>query len=102
MPGRSWWGGCWSSRARRHWPGSTSADEPNPPTGSAHRGRGAFTLEGLPPGPARVDFTARDDGEETHIAEHTEVEPTPGKPVVDVGTIKLMKGSFREKCGDEC
>jgi hypothetical protein len=63
---------------------------------------GSFTLEGVPPGRARLE--ARPPGgfnNETHIAENTEIEARPGVPIIDVGTIKLLKGSYREKFGNQ-
>ena len=62
---------------------------------------GSFTIEGLPPGRVRVDFRLGTFFDGTHIAEHTEVEPKPGMPVVDAGVIMMMKGSYKEKFGND-
>jgi hypothetical protein len=58
---------------------------------------GTFTIEGVSPGRGRVDFNLGNG--ETHVSEHVDVEVKPGVPVIDVGTIKLMKGSWKEKTG---
>jgi protocatechuate 3,4-dioxygenase beta subunit len=58
---------------------------------------GSFTIEGVSPGRGRVDFNLGDG--ETYVAEHVDVEVKPGVPVVDVGTIRMMKGSWKEKVG---
>jgi protocatechuate 3,4-dioxygenase beta subunit len=58
---------------------------------------GSFTIEGVSPGRGRVDFNLGNG--DTHVGEHVDVEVKPGVPVVDVGTIKMMKGSLMEKTG---
>jgi hypothetical protein len=59
---------------------------------------GSFTLEGIPPGRGRLEVQAPGGfNAETHVGENTEIEARPGTPVIDVGTIKLIKGSYRDK-----
>jgi hypothetical protein len=59
---------------------------------------GSFTLEGLPPGHGRLEIRppgAYNDW--THIPENTEIEARPGAPVLDVGVIRLLRGSYNDK-----
>jgi protocatechuate 3,4-dioxygenase beta subunit len=58
---------------------------------------GTFTLTGLPAGRARLDFRPADA--DTHVPEHVEVELKPSGGLVDVGLVKMMRGSLREKLG---
>jgi hypothetical protein len=61
---------------------------------------GTFTIEGVPPGHARADIRPPGDfTNETHIAENIEIDVRQGTPSIDVGVIKLLKGSYREKFG---
>jgi hypothetical protein len=63
---------------------------------------GAFSLEGVPPGRGRVQINAPGGfNNETHVAENTEIESRPGVPVIDLGVIRLLKGSYREKLGTQ-
>jgi len=57
---------------------------------------GSFTIDGISPGRGRVDFNL---GTDTYVPEHVDIEVKPGERTVDVGTIKLMKGSWKEKTG---
>jgi hypothetical protein len=56
---------------------------------------GTFTVEGISPGRGRVNFQLGDG--ETHVAEHIDVDVKSGVPTVDLGIIKMMKGSWRDK-----
>src|SRR6185436_1605226 len=47
------------------------------------------------PGRGRVNFQLGDG--ETHVAEHIDVDVKSGVPTVDLGIIKMMKGSWRDK-----
>ena len=59
---------------------------------------GSFTIEGVSPGRTRVNFQLGEIGQgQTHIGEHLDIEVKPGTPTVDVGVIKLMKGSWKDK-----
>jgi hypothetical protein len=61
---------------------------------------GSFTIEGVPPGHARADIRPPGDfSSETHIAENIEIDVRQGTPSIDVGVIKLIRGSYREKFG---
>ena len=61
---------------------------------------GAFTIEGVPPGHARADIRPPGDfTSETHIAENIEIDVRQGTPSIDVGVIRLLRGSYREKFG---
>jgi hypothetical protein len=56
---------------------------------------GSFTLTGLAPGRARVDFRVGDG--QLYVSEHTEVDVKPGAADIDVGLIKLLKRNTRDK-----
>jgi hypothetical protein len=61
---------------------------------------GAFTIEGVPPGHARADIRPPGDfTSETHVAENIEIDVRQGVPSIDVGVVKLLRGSYREKFG---
>jgi hypothetical protein len=59
---------------------------------------GSFTLAGLSPGRARVDFRLGDG--ESYVPEHVEVDVKPGQGTIDLGTIRELKGNMRERRGD--
>jgi hypothetical protein len=59
---------------------------------------GSFTLTGVSPGHARIDFRVGEG--DTYISEHSDIEVKQGAGTVDLGVIKILKGNWKEKAGE--